>query len=94
LPIPGHGAASFNMCFSSILVKEDSSDNDFKYDYSFLRRLGLVFAGVLFIMGILVMSCGRSCRMPKCRMKKETGELISLHCLFSSNLWRVDSPLR
>nr|XP_015191968.1 PREDICTED: A-agglutinin anchorage subunit-like isoform X2 [Lepisosteus oculatus] len=51
-------------------VKEDSSDNDFKYDYSFLRRLGLVFAGVLFIMGILVMSCGRSCRMPKCRMKK------------------------
>uniref|UniRef100_W5M8C6 FXYD domain-containing ion transport regulator n=1 Tax=Lepisosteus oculatus TaxID=7918 RepID=W5M8C6_LEPOC len=87
---------SLPLCLQELqqVCSESMSVSLFSPDYSFLRRLGLVFAGVLFIMGILVMSCGRSCRMPKCRMKKETGELISLHCLFSSNLWRVDSPLR
>ncbi|CAK6960463.1 FXYD domain containing ion transport regulator 5 [Scomber scombrus] len=44
-------------------------DQDFTYDYMSLRHAGLVIAAVLFIMGIMVISCGRVCKPPMCRKK-------------------------
>ncbi|XP_041081613.1 FXYD domain containing ion transport regulator 5 [Polyodon spathula] len=42
----------------------------FEYDDYYLRRLGLIFAAVLFVMGILVLICDKRCPMPKCHTKK------------------------
>ncbi|XP_035269934.1 uncharacterized protein fxyd5 isoform X3 [Anguilla anguilla] len=42
-------------------------DVSFDYDYSYLRRIGLGVAFVLFVMGILVIASSRVSRIPKCR---------------------------
>ncbi|XP_075882617.1 FXYD domain containing ion transport regulator 5 isoform X6 [Nelusetta ayraudi] len=42
-------------------------DKPFVYDDWPLRVVGLSVAAVLFLTGILILSCGRVCRLPKCR---------------------------
>lgn len=42
-------------------------DKPFVYDDWPLRVVGLSVAAVLFLTGIMILSCGRVCRLPKCR---------------------------
>ncbi|XP_069461007.1 FXYD domain-containing ion transport regulator 5-like isoform X1 [Ambystoma mexicanum] len=50
-------------------VERKKNDELFHYDYKTLRIQGLLFALILFILGILILTCGR-CRDASCCRKK------------------------
>ncbi|KAJ8005332.1 hypothetical protein DPEC_G00145530 [Dallia pectoralis] len=53
------------------VTRNKSWDDPFNYDYNSLRSFGLSVAAVLFILGIMVLCCGKlSCTSSRCHRRK------------------------
>ncbi|XP_026541045.1 FXYD domain-containing ion transport regulator 3 isoform X2 [Notechis scutatus] len=56
-----------------VLKASDPKDNPFDYDWESLRIGGLVFAGILCFLGIVILLSGKC----KCKPKKKSSTQIS-----------------
>ncbi|KAJ3597616.1 hypothetical protein NHX12_001136 [Muraenolepis orangiensis] len=54
----------------------EALDKQFTYDYVTLRTAGLGMAAVLFLLGIMVLGCGRGGRLLKCRPARSTKSYV------------------
>ncbi|XP_027711287.1 phospholemman-like [Vombatus ursinus] len=83
------------LCIALISTAKEEAPKErdpFTYDYQSLRIGGLVFAGILFILGILII-LSRRCRC-KFNQQQRTGEPDEEEGTFRSSIRRLSSRRR
>ncbi|XP_015804467.3 FXYD domain containing ion transport regulator 5 isoform X2 [Nothobranchius furzeri] len=68
-PLPTKQRPNQHITVSPASGSASDGEDAFTHDYESLRIAGLIFAGVFFVLGILVLTCGNIRKMPKCHKK-------------------------